>query len=156
QVSCVGSAAPVPSWAAYAANPSSIPSQCTDGTTGSVFASNAPNVVVFARDYAAQRSVRSTMQWAGALLDNRVMTTVTATYSSNRNQPGTADLNFNPTARFTLSDEGGRPVFVAPTSIVQTTGAIASRDGRVSTAFNRVTELRSDLASTSQQLTLQL
>src|SRR5262249_9138581 len=64
------------------------------------------------------------------------------------------DLNFAPNTRFNLSD--GRPVFVAPTSIVETTGAIASRDARVSQDFNRVTETRSDLESRTAQLQLRL
>ena len=52
---------------------------------------------------------------------------------------GEIDLNFDPTVRFTLADEGGRPVFVNPTSIVPTSGAVASRDARKSPLFNRVT-----------------
>lgn len=58
------------------------------------------------------------------------------------------------TARFTLPDEANRPVFVSPTSIVSATGAISTNDSRVSTQFNHVTELRSDLSSTSRQLQL--
>jgi Carboxypeptidase regulatory-like domain len=155
QITCVGAAAPVPDWSRYATDPGSIPTQCADGTSGTVFASTAPNVTIFASDYASQRSLRSSLQWAGAMLDNRVMATATALYSLNMNQPGFVDLNFNPSARFTLPDEG-RPVFVAPTSIVAATGAIASRDGRVSPEFHHVTELRSDLSSASRQVTLQL
>ena len=121
-----------------------------------MFASTAPNVTLFARDYASQRSLRSSLQWAGAVLDNRVVTTVTATYSRNMNQPGSVDLNFDPLVRFTLPGEDERPVFVEPTSIVTATGAIASRDGRASPLFNRVTEMRSDLSSVSRQLAIQL
>ena len=39
-----------------------------------------------------------------------------------------------------------------PASIVAATGAIASRDARVSQLFNRVSELRSDLRSETKQL----
>jgi hypothetical protein len=151
QVNCVGVAAPAPNWAGYLANPATVPSQCADGTSGSVFASTAPNVVLFANDYASPRSVRSNLQWSGPVLDNRLNGTFEVTYSLNLNQPGTVDLNFTPVTRFTLADEGGRPVYVQPTSIDPTTGFIASRDARVSQLYNRVTQNRSDLKSESQQ-----
>lgn len=156
QITCAGAAAPIPDWNAYAANPAVIPSQCADGTNGSLFASSAPNVFLFARDYTAARSLRSNLQWNGPVLNNRFSTQVEGTYSLNMNQPGPVDLNFNPVVRFALPDEAGRPVFVQPTSIVAATGTIASRDARVSQLFNRVTELRSDLKSESRQISLHL
>ncbi len=158
QITCVGSATPIPDWHAYAADPGSVPSECLDGTLGSgtPFANTGPNVTLFAPNYASQRSLRSTLQWAGAVLDNRAMATITTTFSRNMNQPGFVDLNVDPTTRFTLPGEDGRPVFVDPTSIVPGTGAIAPLDGRVTPEFNRVTELRSNLTSTSKQLTISL
>jgi len=39
----------------------------------------------------------------------------------NLNQGSFVDVNFNPLQRFTLDAEGGRPDYVAPTSIVTTT-----------------------------------
>jgi hypothetical protein len=155
QITCVGSAAPTPNWTAYEADAANIPTQCAGGA-GSTFANGVPNVALFAPEYAAQRSVRSTLQWSRPILDNRMMATLTGTYSLNLNQSGFVDLNFNPTARFTLPDEGNRPVFVQDTSIVQATGAVATNDGRVSTLFNHVTANRSSFRSVSQQLQLQL
>jgi Carboxypeptidase regulatory-like domain len=149
QVLCAGPATPIPDWATYGSDPSSVPSQCTDG---SVFASTVPNVTLFAPDYAAPRSLRSNLNWSGPILHNVFSAQVEATYSRNMNQAGFVDLNFSPVVRFTLPDESQRPVFVLPTSIVPTTGAIASRDARVSQLFSRVTELRSDLMSDSRQL----
>jgi hypothetical protein len=155
-LTCVGLATPTPSWASYAANVGSIPSQCADGTTGSVFSSNVPNVTLFARDYAAPRSVRGNLQWNGPVLSNRFSATVDGTFGVNLNQRSFVDLNFSPVTRFTLADEGGRPVYVQSTSIIPQTGAIASRDARVSQLFNRVSEQRSDLRSESQQIRLSL
>jgi carboxypeptidase family protein len=156
QLTCAGIATPIPDWDEYGADPATIPTQCTDGTQGTVFASTAPNVTLFARDYATQRSLRSNLQWSGAALDNRVSATINATYSINRHQPEAVDLNFNPLVRFALPAESDRPVFVLPTSIVPATGAIASRDGRVSALFNRVTEMRSNQSSISRQVSIQL
>lgn len=155
QIMCVGPAVPVPDWAAYATDPSSIPDRCADGTGGTVFASAAPDVTVYARDFGPPRTVRSNLSWTGAILDARFSLGVEGTYSLNLNRQRFVDLNFDPTQRFTLADDG-RPVFVEQTSIVPGTGSIASRDARVSQAFARVTELRSDLESRTAQLGVRL
>ncbi len=149
QVLCSGTAAPVPDWTAYGSDPSSIPTQCADG---SVFANTLPNVTLFAKDYAAPRSLRSNLNWTGPILNNRFSAQVEATYSRNMNQSGFVDLNFTPVVRFTLPDESRRPVFVQTSSIDPATGAIASRDARRSQLFSHVTEMRSDLLSDSRQL----
>ena len=156
QLTCVGAAVPTPDWSGYAGDPGAVPVQCADGSTGTVFANGAPNVTLFAPDYAPERSVRSTLQWAGPVLDNRLMTTLAGTWSVNFDQAGSRDLNFDPTVRFTLPDEGNRPVFVQPTSIVPATGAIATLDSRVSPQFNHVTEMVSNLRSVSRQLQLSI
>ena len=151
QLSCVGSAVPTPDWGAWISNPGAVPEQCADGSLGSVFASNVPNVNLFAEDYQSPRSVRSNLNWSGPILGNRLAANWDVTYSVNLNQSSNYDLNFQPTQRFTLADEAGRPVYVLPGSIVAATGAIASRDARVSQLFNRVQELRSDLKSETKQ-----
>jgi hypothetical protein len=156
QLRCVGPATPAPNWAAYAADPSTIPNRCADGTTGSPFANNAPDITLFARDYAVPRSARSNLQWNGPILGNRYTAQIEGTYSLNLNQQSTVDLNFDPSVRFVLGDEGDRPVFVQPGSIDPATGAIASRDARASPLYARVTEFRSDLRSESRQLSLRL
>ena len=153
QLICAGAATPVPDWTDYSSDPSSVPTQCADG---SIFASTVPNVTFFSKDYAAPRSLRSNLNWAGPVLNNLFSAQIEATYSRNMNQSGFVDLNFSPTVRFTLADEARRPVFVNPTSIVPSTGTIASRDARVSQLFSRVTELRSDLRSESRQLSFRV
>lgn len=152
QITCVGAAAPAADWGAYAADAAAIPTRCADGSAGSVFADASPNVTLFARDYRAPHSLRSNLSWGGPVLGNRLSANVEGTYSLNLAQPGFVDLNFRPGARFTLADEGGRPVFVQPSSVVPATGAIAWRDARVSPLFARVGEQRSDLRSESRQL----
>lgn len=154
QIFCVGPAVPVPDWDAYASG-SAVPDRCADGTAGTVFSNAAPNVTVFSRDYTPQRTIRSNLSWNGNILDGRFSTTIEGTYSLNRHQQRTVDLNFDGVARFGLADDG-RPVFVDTSSIVSTTGVIASRDARVSQAFARVSEVRSDLASRTAQLSVRL
>ena len=155
QLTCIGDAAPLPDWTAFAADASTIPTACANGAPP-VLSNARPNVSLFAADYAAQRSIRSTLQWAGPVLDNRFMATITGTLSLNRNQPGFVDLNFNNTPRFTLAEEGGRPVYVQPASIAAASGAVSTTDSRVSTQFNHVNQSVSDFSSVSRQLQLQL
>jgi hypothetical protein len=151
----VGPAVPIPDWAAYATNLSSIPSTCADGTQGTLFANSAPNVTVIAKNYTPQKSVRGNTSWTGSVLDARFSTSVDLTYSLNLNQQRTVDLNFQPNTAFTLGDDG-RPVYAQVASIVPSTGTIASRDARVSQEFSRVSEVRSDLQSRSGQVSLRL
>lgn len=156
QVTCVGSATPVPAWNLYASDPSQIPTQCANGSTGTPFANVAPNVNAFARTYVSPRSLRSNINWNGPVLNNRFSTAVDLTYSLNLHQSSFVDRNFSAVSQFTLPGEDSRPVYVQPTSIVPTTGAIASQDARATQRYSRVSEQRSDLRSESYQATLRL
>jgi hypothetical protein len=156
QISCIGAAAPVPDWDSYAGDAASVPTRCADGSTGSVFASTAPNVTLFADDYAAPRSIRSNLQWSGPVLGNRFAATIEGTYSVNYNQSAPFDLNFAGQPRFTLPGEADRPVFVEPTSIVPATGSASPLDSRRTQRFSRVSQQSSDLESRSRQLSLRL
>lgn len=155
-ISCVGPAAPVPDWDLYLGDPGAIPAECADGSAGTVFSNSLPSATLYSRDYNASRSVRTDLSWTGSILDNRFGLTVSAQHSMNLNRSNTVDLNFDPTVRFNLANEGGRPVFVEPANIVERTGAIASRGARVSSDFTRVNELRSDLRSETVQLRFSL
>jgi hypothetical protein len=156
QITCAGVATPAPDWQDYVNSPGLIPSQCANGSVGTPFASSAPNVLLAANDYTSPRSLRGNLQWSGAILNNLFNATFGGTYSLNMNQPEAVDLNFNQTERFALTGEGNRPVFVNATSVDPNSGVIASGDGRLSSQFNRVTQLRTDLTSRTQQLQLSL
>jgi hypothetical protein len=158
QLNCVGTAVPTVEWQQYFDDPSTIPTQCADGTEGTVFANNSPNVSLFARGYKPQASYRGSLSWGGPILKNGYRLNVSGTMSLNENQQGTLDLNFDTTAttRFALANEGNRPVYVAPEAIVTTTGAIGSRASRIDTSFSRVTSYVSDLHSLSRQLQVSL
>ncbi len=153
-LTCLGAAAPIPNWTAYAADQNNIPTTCADGTNGTVFSSNAPNVTLFSPSYLAQRSLRSNLSWSGAILKNRLRANADVTWSRNQNQSTSVDINFPGIERFTVPGEGNRPVFVPQSSIVPTTGAIAWRGSRINETYGRVSEQRSDLQSESRQLTL--
>lgn len=156
QIFCVGPATPAPDWARYIASVNNIPAACADGTSGTPFANTAPAVTLFDRNYTAPRSIRSNVQWNGAILDNRFNASFEGVLSINQHQPSFVDLNFDGAQQFVLPGEANRPVYVSPASIVASTGSIGGTDGRVSPLFSRVTELRSDLTSQSRQLTVRL
>ncbi len=155
-LTCLGAAAPLPDWSAYSADVRNIPLACADGSSGSVFSNSAPNVVLFSDNYLAQRSLRSNLQWSGAILRNRFSATIDGTWSRNMNQSAGWDINFPGVQEFALADEGSRPIYVPQSSIVPTTGAIAWRGSRLTEDYGRVTEQRSDLQSDSKQLTVSL
>ncbi|MDF1503787.1 TonB-dependent receptor [Roseisolibacter sp. H3M3-2] len=155
QIACVGPAVPTPDWAAYADDPALVPGRCADGSAGTVFSDALPNVTLVSPDYRPQRALRGNLGWTGSLLDARLNATVEATAALNLRQQRGFDLNFVADERFAVDGEG-RPVFVDAASIVPATGALASRDARLSPAFARVTELRSDLRSRTAQLSLRL
>ena len=156
QLTCLGEAAPSPNWSEYLVDRGNIPVTCADGTNGTVFANSNPNVTLFAPDFVAQRSLRSNLQWAGAILGNRFRSSIDFTYSRNLGQSGSVDINFPGQAQFALANEGGRPIFVSPTSIVPTTGQTAWREARVLDDFGRVSLQRSNLTSESKQVTISL
>src|SRR5262249_30153859 len=134
-LTCVGDAAPTPHWEQYRVDPSTVPSTCNDGTTGTVFATSQPGVTLVDPNYQASRRWSADLNWQGWVLQNRFNLNVAGSYALNLDQQGEIDLNFLPTQRFTLANEGGRPVYVQASSIVPETGAIASGDARVSPAF---------------------
>ncbi|HEY9229245.1 MAG TPA: hypothetical protein VIP11_21515, partial [Gemmatimonadaceae bacterium] len=156
QLTCVGDAAPFPDWDRYRIDPSSVPSACADGTGATVFASTQPGVTLVDPNYQASRRISADLNWNGWVLRNRFNLNVAGTYSLNLDQQGEIDLNFAPNVRFALADEAGRPIYVEPTSIVPTTGSIASRDARVSQDFSRVTFIHSNLRSDSKQITMRI
>lgn len=151
-VYCVGSAVPVPAWSAYQASSSSIPSQCADGSTGTAFAQAAPPVSLLMPGYTVGHSWRSNLAWTRPLSSTLKMS-LQGMSAVNTNQPSTIDLNFSGIQRFALSEEGGRPVYVSPGSIVGSTGALSTIDSRRSSAFERVNAHTATLRSRAHSVT---
>jgi hypothetical protein len=147
---CVGTAVPAPDWSALAAG-EAAPERCADGAGAFVDAS--PAVRLIDPSFDAARSWRANLGWSGVFSGFGL--TIDGFYSLNLNQPGLVDLNFAGTPDFTLGDEG-RPVFVDPSAIVPSTGALSPLGARGNAAFGRVLSQRSDLRGTSRQFTVTL
>jgi Carboxypeptidase regulatory-like domain len=145
QLYCVGAAAPAPDWQAYEAG-ESVPSDCANGAASTPLAQTTPPVALFSPNYSFYDSWRPALN-LNYTLNSYFRVSGSGTWSINRNVPGNFDLNFNPATRFALASEDGRPIYIAPTSIVPTTGAETFADSRLSPDFAHVTEARSDLRS---------
>lgn len=146
RLSCVGSAVPTPDWRGYAADPASIPTTCVGG--GGPLVDAAPSVQVVDPNYRPARSWRSNLGFASSVAKN--VFSIDGVLSLNRNQPGTIDDNFLRQSRFTVNDEG-RAVFVPPSSIVGTTGALSPTAARLDSSFGRVVSVVSDLHGVTKQ-----
>jgi hypothetical protein len=155
QLVCTGDAVPVPQWGAFG-TVQGEPDHCADGTGATEFSNTSPNVVLLSPSLRPQRSVRSNLSWQGPVLDARFSLNAEATWSLNLNQQQSVDINFRGVPQFTLAAEGNRPVYVPTSSIDELTGAVAARGARVSDLFNRVSDTRSDLRSSTAQLSLRL
>ena len=155
-IGCVGAAVPAPNWGAFLADPASIPTACADGSTGSIFATASPNVTLFAPGFRQPRALRAAADWSGPVLDNRFVLGVQGIVSNGFHQPGGIDLNVQRTPRFALANEGQRPVYVDPSAIVSGTGAIAAGAGKVSSEFQRVWAMQSELGIHSRAASVNL
>lgn len=150
-ITCLGSATPVPDWRQYVSDAELIPTQCVGGAAPA-FTDAAPSVQLFDPAYTAPRSWRANLAYSSTY-KNYFTYSLEGLYSLNLNQAGRRDANFANVKIFTLSDEG-RPVFVGPGSIVSTSGAVSTVDGRVSPLFGHVIDNVSTLTSRSSQLTV--
>ena len=152
RVACYGTDVPARDWIGWGANPGSIPVSCVSG--GGLLTDAAPAVQLFSPDYEPQRSWRGHLEWQTPVPG--FMLTVRGTYSLNLNQPSGVDLNFVPTERFALADEGFRSVWVPTASITPATGAVSPVGARASSSFGPVWMRTSDLESRSTQLLVSL
>lgn len=154
QLTCIGNAVPVPDWSSYLADPASVPDACLDGT---VTPSGDPtgqrrNVTLFESNFGAPKVWRSSFG-ASRRFFERYSFNVDAQFAYGVNQTGSRDLNLNATPQFALASEGGRPVYVPPAAIFPRTGATSIIASRLHPEYGAVSELLSDLHSTSAQLT---
>src|SRR5207244_10877956 len=116
ELTCVGSAVPIPDWSRYAQDPSTISSQCTGAAAVTV--APHPNVTAFAPDFGAPRARRASLALLHRFGSSNYWVTLEGSYARGVSQYGFRDLNLVATPRFTLDDEAGRPVDVPADSIV--------------------------------------
>ncbi len=150
QLVCIGADAPVPDWSGYRTDPGSVPVGCLGGALSAV-PTRQPNVTAFNQDFSAPRA------WRGSLGINRRMGLhalgLEVSYARGLDQTGFSDLNLG-SPQFSLTSEGGRPVYAAAPTIDPRTGATGLFASRRDPAYGQVLRVDSDLQSESTQLTL--
>ena len=149
-LSCVGAAVPIPDWTKYAGDPTTIPTQCLDGS--GVLAERAPSVTLIDRGYDVPRSWRGSLDWTTSIRNWMVRANTLGSYDLS--QPGVVDANFAGSPKLTLAGEGNRPVFVSQAGIDPNTGAVSATEARKSSQYGRVAERVSDLKGYGGQFTL--
>jgi len=155
QLVCIGSAVPVPQWSEFLANPAMIPTQCVDGTSGSVVSRGAPNVALFAHDFGAPRAWRSSLG-VQRRVSERIGFTVEASYALGTNLTGARDLNLRQAPAFLLASEDLRPVYAPASTIIPATGQTSVLASREHPQLAQVVEAMSELESGTAQLNASL
>lgn len=149
RLSCVGSAVPEIDWTSFASNPSSIPSQCLDGS--GPLAERAPAVTLIDPGYDVPHSWRASLDWNTSV--HSLLFRVAGLASYDLAQPGIVDANFAGTRQLSLAGEDGRPVYVSANAIDPASGAVSAAESRRDSEFGRVTTRVSDLRGYGGQLT---
>lgn len=156
QLSCIGGSVPVPDWAAFQNGPEYIPSACLDGGgTATPGSGRGRSVTVFDPGFDASRSWRASLG-VQRNLSRTARISVDGVVARGVSLQGVRDLNLNTVPRFTLAQEGGRPVFVPLGSVVAETGVVGFLASRLHPEFGQVTEYDSGRESRSRQVTVGL
>ncbi len=152
-LTCIGPAAPTPDWAAYLADPSTIPTTCNGGAP--IFANQRRNVTVFDPDFQAPRAWRASLGLSRRFWD-RYSFSIDAGYARGVAQTGSTDINLDTIPKFTLANEANRPVYAPPNAISPGSGAVSVLGSRLHPQFGVVSQIQSNLRSDTKQITFGL
>lgn len=147
---CTGTAVPTPDWTRFAQDENSIPRACTDGS--GVLRDDAPPATLIDPAYQVPRSWRASLDWYTNMGWLQLKWNNLASWDLS--QPSVTDANFGGVPRFTLAQEGGRPVFVSTAGIDALTGVVSPTESRRSAAFGRVAVRGSALRGYGGQTTI--
>ncbi|HEX8117174.1 MAG TPA: TonB-dependent receptor, partial [Pyrinomonadaceae bacterium] len=130
-LSCSGTAVPKPNFATYAADLSTIPTQCA----GAGNPAPPPTVNAF-EDFKQSYAWKSNLAYDRAVFNRNWRVSVEGVYSAVRDNYLVTDANLDPTTRFSV-DHGHVAVF-APAESISTAGVINRRVTRRNRAFDFV------------------
>jgi hypothetical protein len=151
-LNCVGAAVPTPDWSLFSSDPSTIPTQCADGS--GVLAERSPPVTLISPSYDVPRSWRASLDWNTSV--KGLLFKIGTLASMDLSQPGVVDANFAGTQQLSLASEGNRPVYVSAASIDPGSGSVSAVESRRSDQFGRVGMRVSDLRGYGSQLNVSL
>jgi hypothetical protein len=110
-------------------------------------------VAAFNREFEAPRAWRASLGVQRRILD-RFGVSLDASYARGISLYGFQDVNLVTQPRFTLAEEGNRPVYVPAATIVPGTGAVDFSESRAVPTLGHVIEIGSNLQSDNKQLPL--
>ena len=154
QLNCIGATVPIPDWTAYLNDAGTIPASCLGGAPG-VVTGQRRNVTTFEDGFGAPKVWRGSLG-ASRRFFQRYSFSVDGSLAYGLSQTGSRDLNFNNTPQFTLTSEGGRPVYVPASAIIPATGANSIVSSRVHPEYGSVSEYTSTNRSLSALGTVSL
>ncbi|MEO6864336.1 MAG: TonB-dependent receptor [Gemmatimonadaceae bacterium] len=149
---CVGAAAPIPNWALYTSDPAATPSACADGT--SIFSGQQPGLTLFSPSFGAPLSRRASLDFDWIAKGAPIFFHARATLVRGSNEAIAFDRNLDDRAKFTLSTEGGRPVYVPAAAIDPNSGGVSLTSSRLDPAFGTVREITSGGRSAADQVSV--
>jgi len=152
QITCVGNAVPTPDWNSFLQSTDAIPQQCVGGGAPSVWQSIGVSYRFVGRGYAPPRSWRANLAWSAQ--HESLVWSIEGVYALNLDQPSVQNLNFSNVERFTLADEGHRPVFVPVASIDPSSGLSTDMGSRRAANLGTVLQQGSEARSLVRQVTL--
>ncbi|MDQ2890043.1 MAG: hypothetical protein M3R65_05745 [Gemmatimonadota bacterium] len=154
ELNCVGAGVPPLDWNIFQSAAASFPTSCAGGVA-STPVSALPRIVAFDPSFELPRTLRASLNVSRQFAK---IWNVSLDGSMTSGYAGTAlrDLNLVAAPRFTLANEENRPVYVAPSAIVPTTGAISLNDSRVNPAFGTVGSISSFLRSENRGLSVSI
>jgi hypothetical protein len=150
QIVCVGPTVPQPEWETFIDNPSAIPSSCNGSSQ--VFGNERRNVTVFSPGFEAPRAWRGSLGISRRFAE-RFNLSLDASFARGVAQTSSSDLNLSTSPKFSIDNEGNRPVFAPVASIVPSSGAVSLTGSRLAPRFGVVSQINSDLESSTRQLT---
>ena len=151
-LSCVGAAVPIVDWTRFNADPSTIPTQCANGS--GALGERAPSVTLIDPGFDVPHSWRASLDWNTSF--NSMLIRVVGLASYDLSQPGMVDANFKGTPQFVLAGEGNRPVFVTTGAVDPLSGSVSAAESRISGQYGRVARRVSDLRGYGTQMTFGL
>lgn len=153
ELHCVGAGVPPVDWSNFLDASASVPTTCVGAASSPAVTSAAPTVALIDPSLRVPRSVRASLSVEKTLFTQWTVSLETSLTNASNNT-GAYDLNLAKSPRFTLSAEGGRPVYVSPSAIVPATGAIALADSRINPQFGTVGLFTSTLRDWDRQASL--
>jgi hypothetical protein len=151
QLTCIGTGVPMPDWNAYLNDPTSIPSECAGGVSTPAVGQRR-NVTLFEEGFGAPKVWRGSLG-ASRRFFQRYSFNVDGSFAYGINQTGSRDINLDTAAKFTLANEGTRPVYSPANVIFPGTGATSINSSRLHPEYGSVSEIMSQLHSQSTQIT---